>query len=107
LVEWENMNIKQFFKPRGIKIVLLLIFLVLSFFKTNHPLSSDSTSFSHGFPLYYLNEGYNWWSFTDDWKSHREIFNISYLNFFADLVFWYVVSCFIVWIYDKFKKKPQ
>jgi hypothetical protein len=99
------MNWKEFLKPSWIKIVLLLIFLVLSFFKTDYPFSSDSPSFSHGFPLYYLTEGYDWWSYPEWQTSPRKIRDILYFNLFIDLIFWYLLSCLIIWVYDKVKKK--
>ena len=29
----------------------------------------------------------------------------SLINFIIDIIFWYVLSCLIIWIYDKSKKK--
>jgi len=29
------------------------------------------------------------------------------INLIFNLIFWYLISCLIFWIYDKFKKKPQ
>jgi len=32
-------------------------------------------------------------------------FNINYSFLLVDLVFWYLISCLIVWVYDKRRKK--
>jgi hypothetical protein len=29
----------------------------------------------------------------------------SLANLIIDFIFWYIISCFIIWIYDKVKKK--
>jgi hypothetical protein len=34
-------------------------------------------------------------------------FNINYPFLLVDLVFWYLISCLIIWVYDKNKKKKK
>jgi hypothetical protein len=32
-------------------------------------------------------------------------YNLDYIPLFLDLITWYLLSCIMVWIYDKFRKK--
>jgi hypothetical protein len=92
------MNLKQFLKPDWEKIVIWMIFLILSFMAPNHliilPLFCGS-NFGIPLPFYCSIKGpFNFNAFVG-------------FYFLADAIFWYFISCLIVWIYDKFKKKPQ
>lgn len=91
------MNWKEFFKPNEIKIVLTVIFFLVSIiiFKDNF-----TPQIYVGFPLlFYL-------------KSFGDMVNpgpdkIIYQNLFIDLILWYLLSCLIMFIYEKYVKRGR
>ena len=97
------MNFKQFFKPDWRKILIFIILLIIFFgiYKYKFPLLAGELPESvpaKGLPLpiylrvpIYLNL-----------KSLNHLLKVFLM---IDLIFWYLISCFIVWIYDKVKKK--
>ena len=87
------MNIKQFLKPDWRKIVIfVIIFLITSFLRNFYKGLEVSTKY--GFPIIF----YNW-----DYYAKTTEFN--FVGILVDLIIWYLLSCFIVWIFDKVKKK--
>jgi hypothetical protein len=93
------MNWKQFLKPDWRKIFLTVILLILGLIYVGwiescvpHPCFGGPYS-DRGFPLAWLHSNYSF-STSIDWT-----------NFFLDIIFWYLVSYFIVWIYYKTKKR--
>ena len=52
-----------------------------------------------GFPFVFYLAEFRW----GPQYSHEEFY---FLPFLLNIVFWYLLSCLIVWIYDKVKKKP-
>ena len=95
------MNWKQFLKPNRRKIIVGLLFFVLI------SLSLPTYSFkapTYGIPLEFYYVGHNPSStFCQLPPCPEPWFNFP--NLLIDLVFWYILSCLIVWIYDKFRKK--
>ncbi len=89
------MTLKQFLKPNWTKIVIIVISMIISF--PRYPNYYECS----GFPLCYLSSG----------KCPFEYFvvlcGIGFLpvNLILDIIFWYLFSCLIIWIYDKVKKK--
>jgi len=93
------MGLKQFLKPNWEKIVLILILfgigIVISIL-SNACIGCYDTIL--GFPLsFYVKKG---WPPSEIGKT-----TFSIPNLIIDIVFWYVLSCLIVWIYKKYKKK--
>jgi len=99
------MKIKQFLKPDWRKIVLTIVFILLSYFYVSGSIAeTDSVSAwdFRGLPFIYLiceleykvNTGYN-----------LKTCQIKYLDLFINFLFWYFFSCLIIWIYDKLRKR--
>jgi len=92
------MNIKQLLKPDWRKI---MIFMMLSFvfvYVIRLPLNFEQI----------------WWSPDCVGGCHQGVcvdcapnYTFKPINLIFDLICWYLLSCLIIWIYDKFKKKPQ
>ena len=93
------MNFKQFLKPDWRKILIFVIFFALSYLrKSAGTIPALGYLFLyHGFPFYYFSI---WLNFNVVWK-----IKILWVGLLIDVVFWYLFSCFIIWIYDKVKKK--
>jgi len=81
------MNWKQFLKPDWRKVVIFIIFLII-FLPFKSGISIGELYWpAIGLPLPIYAENY-----------------FIYFGLIFDLIFWYIVSLFIVWVYDKFKK---
>jgi hypothetical protein len=101
------MNLKQFLKPDWRKIVvfivLLIIFLVIYKYKLSLMAGELPSSFpAKGLPLpIYIGcpEKMECPEKTEGSEKLLKLFLI------INLIFWYFTSCFIIWIYDKVKKK--
>ncbi len=91
------MNWKEFFKPDWRKIVL---FIVLFIFGIIISIFSNSClgcyNVSVGLPLGFYEQIF--------WPRGMEKTNFLMLNLVIDIVFCYLFSCLIVWIYDNFRK---
>jgi hypothetical protein len=85
------MNFRQFLKPDWRKIVVFIILLII-FLPFKYSLIRGELPVPvKGLPLPIWIE--------DVYSSLLKIFLI------IDLIFWYPISCFIIWIYDKLKKE--
>lgn len=84
------MTFKQFLKPDWRKIAITAIMFIFFVFFLTYSIYSGGVGFSFGFPIH-----------TSRNPSILEQIYISII----DLVFWYLLSCLIIWIYDKFRKK--
>jgi len=93
------MNWKEFLKLDWRKIGLIIYFMLLSLF---YQVSKDNRIYM-GFPLSYY---------------YKEIFDLPLFDLLPpylgqilivplllDIIFWYLLSCLIFWVYDKVKKK--
>jgi hypothetical protein len=91
------MNIKQFLKPDWRKILITVVIMIV-FFPGHPPYYKGG-----GFPLCYLCSGncYGGSNIASCGITEKPI------NLILDIIIWYLISCLIIWIYDKFKKKPQ
>jgi hypothetical protein len=125
------MNWKQFLKPDKRKIVIFVIlfgfigtFIWPAFIwnkflenKSIHFLIGDEKDipfqmmgpedipFSIGFPFMFYFLGFNWGQEISISNWPRQIIYFHFLIF--DILFNYLLSCLIVWIYDKFRKKNK
>ena len=102
------MNVKQFLKPDQGKIVILVIItIVLSLL----PFKFGSVYYNaHGLPLpLYFCMPNGLYVYPEAPAPNCGFVDYPYLYLYSliDIVFWYLISCFIIWIYDKLKKKPQ
>jgi hypothetical protein len=87
------MDWKQFLKPDWKKILLTVILFLISTRYVSF-LGLDAPYYI-GFPInvYYM----------AGWPMSTKGF--FYLGIVIDLIFYYLISCLIVWIYDKVRKK--
>jgi hypothetical protein len=91
------MNLKQFLKPVKRKIVVFVILaVILSQVKINFACPDCPTFQGLPFPIYtsgglMLPIGI------------ERTYNLDYIPLFMDLIIWYLLSCLIAQIYDKFK----
>jgi len=101
-------TLKEFLKPDWRKIlVLIIIFFIFYLFNLNktiavRQLNTIEGLFSKFYPLslvfgrYYIcgNEPFV-----------EECFELYWINFIITIITVYLISCLIIWIYDKVKKK--
>jgi len=92
--------VKEFFKPDWKKIILVFILLtgiviIIPIFYSC--LGCYNTAI--GLPLFFYEQ--------INWPLSERKTNFSISNFGIDIIFWYLFSCLIVWIYNKVKKKWQ
>ena len=90
-----SMTLKQFMKPNWRKIVITVILFIISTAYVSF-LGLDAP-YLYGFPLPVYQLG--------GWPSGYTGF--IYLGIIVDFIFYYLLSCLIVWIYDKFRKKKK
>jgi len=96
------MNWKEFFKPTIVKVVLFLILMGgLNYYIISTSDVLDAREL-FGSPLgfwpigsFYVQAG----------GPTPPVVEFSWTNFIIDIVFWYLVSCVLVAVYHKFKKK--
>jgi nitric oxide reductase large subunit len=95
------MNWKQFLKPNMTKLVIFIVLMsTVNYFVISNTTIRDARILV-GLPLAFWPVG----SFFAQTGTSTPSVEFSAVNFFADLVFWYLVSCLISGVYDKFKKK--
>ncbi len=102
-------SLKQFLKPDWRKIVFIAIFFFLATSLSGEFNKKVDNSFLSG-PLGFMinNKGlYKEWGFPFKWLKigGGEKITSYKLSLAADLIFWYLISCFFVFAYDKFKNK--
>lgn len=92
------MNIKQFLKPDWRKFIVFIIILIISLMSVFF-----SGCFS-GRPCFI----FPWTIFTFILDFFMEF---GFLGFWPvaipSIIYWYLLSCFIIWIYDKIKVKKK
>lgn len=97
------MNWKELLKPTLVKIILFLILLV----GVNYVVIANTIIFDAmvlaGFPLgFFPLGGYH---LSENGPTPPPALTFSYPNFFLDLIFWYAVSCLLVFIYERLLKR--
>ncbi|MFH1474059.1 MAG: hypothetical protein ABIE55_04190 [Candidatus Aenigmatarchaeota archaeon] len=106
------MNWKNFLKPDLKKIIVFSIELIILIFFIIYPpvLSSithyDGTECSGSIEHY----GYPITIFNIDSRhcidtNYQKLYYVNYTNLILLLISFYIISCFIIWIYNKVKKK--
>ena len=90
---------KEFLKPTIANIILFLILIIISTW-----FSSNLTYSYGGWPLYF-------WPIKSFGSAGFEMSEVApsflVLNFIADIVIWYLISCLIIFVYNKIKKKNR
>ena len=100
------MTLKQFLKPDWRKIVVLIILTIISSTVTYNELNcmtfGGGCTKSHGFPFAFYSIHYSVAS-----PDAQPSYYLNYVSIIPNIIIWYLLSCFIVWIYDKFRKKKK
>jgi heme/copper-type cytochrome/quinol oxidase subunit 4 len=101
------MTLKQFLKPDWRKIVVfvlisfssitLTIFLNLKRSSINGPPLITGTKI--GYPIF-LDVTYK-----TEMENEITTYEWNFINLIFNIIIWYLLSCFIIWVYDKLKKK--
>jgi hypothetical protein len=111
--------LKQFLKPDWRKIVIFVIILIIGFLIPILPAYCDISPFAGmcapGTTCNFKSIGLM--KISDLFKDYgarnycgiitydNNVFYQSIVFIVIDMIFYYLLSCFIVWIYDKFRKK--
>jgi hypothetical protein len=95
------MNWKKFFKPDWRKIAIFFVLLILTIFSVQ-ACGQITPAFSYNLlfaPFYFYNilnrQYFDFYSNCDT----------SYIPLIFSTIYWYLLSCLIIWIYEKTKKK--
>ena len=99
------MNLKEFLKPNWKKVLLTIIFAIFSFwFLYNYT--------GIGGPRYEPNLLFTIVALIAAFlnlplliPNYNPLYETAIFYFILDLIYWYLLSCLIIWIYDKVKKK--
>jgi hypothetical protein len=112
------MSWKNFFKPTWIKIIFFVIFFTLSSLLCNSQLTPYASMIKKanevgrcglccdtfcmgkiiGLPLPFYSESYGG---IGGFGERKPIF----IFLIIDLVFWYILSCLVIWIFNKVRRK--
>jgi len=104
-------TIKQFLKLDLKKVVVASIFIILSF-SSNLPLSyfsgySLQTDLTYEYEFVFYGCEIHTCHFLLPYNNSKEADYVNFylVNSFFNLIFWYLISCLIIFYYDKFKTK--
>jgi len=103
------MNLKQFLKPDWRKIVIFVLFFIFIF--SLEFICLPKLEYKMGrivevelyYPCGFLSQIIDYEMYFYVLRGESWLFN--YFHLFLDLIISYLISCLIVWIYDKVKKK--
>jgi len=93
------MNFKQFLKPDWRKVVIFFVvsFLLTLFLGVKSPVTPLDISITKiGFPALFLTIKEGLLGKTYKWN---------FVNLIINIAIWYLLSCLIIWIYDKVRKR--
>lgn len=100
-------NWKEFLKPNWKKIILTLIFILLSFLYFQMPsrvVTGIHRDEYHGLPLPFYHYLIGFRILPSQEIEYIDSSNFLYPNLLIDLIFWYLISCLMVLIYEEFRK---
>jgi len=104
------MNLKEFLKPDwrkfiGFLIIVALITIIFQSSVMGGCCTKETNYFVLPFPsIIHREVNCNSPLASPECKSESS-FKINYPFLALNLIFWYLISCLIIWIYDKIKKK--
>ncbi len=99
------MTLKQFLKPDWRKILIFVILLIISTFigynEANCMSFGGGCTHSYGFPftIYSIHQS----AYMPSPLPKTTHFNPTFI--IPNIIIWYLLSCLIIWIYDKFRKR--
>ena len=101
------MNIKQFLKPDWKKIAILVFLIAASLLYQSGFALGELPATARGFPLSIIIFSPEDSSYAISTVPSGIPLGISYEGLILDLLFWYFISCLIIWSYDKLKRKSS
>lgn len=98
------MNLKEFFKLTKRKIIFTIVLFGFSIMVSFFLIYFEIYLLELGIPLtfYYLPI-----DLPLDVDLSNNVSNFSYLNFLIDIIFWHIISCSIIFVFQKRKKMLQ
>jgi len=97
-------TIKQFLKPDWRKGMFFIVFIIInSFFLCHKVLVSGGRIKYCGFPLDCLKDTYI--VAIGGFNSSLEFTGL--FSCLANIIFWYLIACLVIFIYDKFKNRKK
>jgi len=94
------MNWKYFLKPTISKIIISVAIIVLTSLRNSATYCPGCTREAYGFPLtLYELPG------CEPVSVGCPSYAIVYIGLLVDIVFWYIISSLLIWLYYKVKKK--
>ncbi|MCX6776804.1 MAG: hypothetical protein NTY73_02440 [Candidatus Micrarchaeota archaeon] len=98
------MTWKEFLMPDWRKVILFIITTIgVNYYIISTTVILDARILV-GLPLGFWPVGSN---FIRAGEQIPPSVDFSFTNLIIDVIFWYLLSCIIVWTYDKLKKKPE
>lgn len=108
------MSLKKFLKPDKRKILIFLVIIIVSLITGFLGACFGGHGPCYIFPwsyisLVFFSIGTIFTHIGDLFWNEQEnivfIYIFSYMGIILNILYWYILSCLIVWIYDKVKKK--
>ena len=100
------MNWKQFLNLRIIAMTIVLTFITYVYSSSYASMSANFVFYGLPFPYYECQTGYfPIGESTTNCGFHVGPDEFPYLWLVIDVLFWYLVSLFIIWVYNRVKKK--
>lgn len=94
------LNWKKFFKPNRKKIITFIIFMILGTVSIGFNTCFDGSLTCSTFPWYILHVILNFFFIIPI----SNLISIFIILFLIEPIYWYLLSCLLVWILDKFRK---
>lgn len=101
------MTLKQFLKPDWIKIVIFVILFIISILTPNRCIISNLFfSYEAKCTIYVFGAPFSFFYIQPVVELAPEI-HFDFIGLFGNIIFWYLLSCLIVWIYGKFRGRKK
>jgi len=109
VLEWDNMNIKQFLKPDWRKIIIFftIVLLTLRAIWLRRPINDDYIVLIISVPYSIAFVIMAGWIMRGPELTGISLAVANIASFILGSLIWYFIICLMVWIYDKFKNKPR
>ncbi len=109
-MKWQDFDLAEFLRPRPEKIAAMVTLLIITTPLFINTVCAGTENISHcvdqaGFPM----PLYGMFKESDllVGKDANNYFKLFVIGFLADLVFWYVVSCLLIFAYGRFTGKGK